>query len=308
VDPLKLLGKNFVRLFPQGRNAIARARKGGEANFTLRGHGSDADWHAEFSILAEEGSEPGCLTFLGRDVTEIRWLERRILTISDAERERIGADLHDGLGQQLTGLSCLAAAMRERLKKSNPKEGKKAASIARIANEASVQARALARGHCPVQLEQGGLVSALEELARQSQLLLGITCEFRTRGAAPRCDHWSAIHLYRITQESINNAVRHGGARHLRIGLVSHRSRHRLIIADDGRGFDSTVERRVPGGGLRLMNYRATAIGAEFRVTSRPGKGARVTCSFASTSHEKDFRNQGENASDPAETPDPAGR
>jgi signal transduction histidine kinase len=332
----EVLGRNFQELCPRAADDLRKALDGGFANFEWEVQHAGRTCHFDgyfqfdtergcgaigFSVSAPDridraaggnghahGLGSGAVAFPGREVTERRSLERRILTISDAERRRIGADLHDGLGQQLTGLACLATAMRDRLKKSHPKEGEKADLIAQIANEVTIQARAIARGLCPMQLEQGGLVSALEELARQSQLLLGISCEFRTKGAAPRCDQLSAIHLYRFTQEAINNAVRHGGARHLRVALVTRGSRHRLIISDDGRGFDATVHKAAPGSGLRLMNYRANEIGAEFLVTSRPGKGARVTCSFASTPNEKDFRNQGENAHDPAETPDPAGR
>jgi signal transduction histidine kinase len=307
LDPRQLTGKDFARLYSQSRDAIARAQRKEEVSFTLSGRTHDADWHAEFSVMADSEMERG-VTFFGRDVTERRWLERRILTISDSEQQRIGADLHDGLGQQLTGLACLAAAMRDRLKMSHPEESEQAALIARLANESTMQARALARGLCPVQLEQSGLLSALEDLACQSQLLLGISCEFRTKGPPPHCDHMTAIHLYRITQEAINNAARHGYARRVCIALVSRGSRHRLIVTDDGRGFDSSAARPAPGGGLRLMNYRATVIGADFSLVSRPGRGTRVTCSFSTPFNEKDFLSQTEAGSHDTQATDSAGR
>ena len=306
MDPRHLTGRDFARLYSQSRDAIARARRKEDANFTLSGRANDAEWHVEFSMKADSEMEQG-VTFFGRDVTERRWLERRILTISDAEQQRIGADLHDGLGQQLTGLACLAAAMRDRLKASHPNECEQAELIARLANEATMQARALARGLCPVQLEQTGLLSALEDLTCQSQLLLGISCEFRTRGPPPSCDHMTAIHLYRITQEAINNAARHGSARHVVVRLVGRGPHHRLIVTDDGLGFDASAGRPAPGGGLRLMNYRATVIGADFSLISRPGRGTRVACSFSTPFHEKDFLGQAEAGGRSTQAPDPAG-
>jgi signal transduction histidine kinase len=307
LDPRQLTGKDFARLYSQSRDAIARAQRKEEVNFTLSGHEHDADWHADFTVMADTETEKG-VTFFGRDVTERRWLERRILTISDAEQQRIGADLHDGLGQQLTGLACLATAMRDRLKAIHPEECEQAALIARLANQATAQARALARGLCPVQLEQTGLLSALEDLTCQSQLLLGIACEFRTKGPPPLCDHMTAIHLYRVTQEAINNAARHGNARRIVVRLVSRGSRHRLSVTDNGRGFDASAGRTAPGGGLRLMNYRATVIGAVFSVVSRPGCGTRVACTFSTPSHEENFLSQAEARTHCPEATDSAGR
>ncbi len=279
MQPDTLPGRVFGELFPSAADAIREATSGGSSSFTLSGRKRDAEWHAEFFMMFDQAQGEGA-TFFGRDVSARRWLERWLLTISDAEQQRIGADLHDGLGQQLTGLSFMATALRDRLDKIHPKEAEQAEIISRLANEAVAQSRALARGLCPVQLENAGLLVALEELAGQAQTLHGVKCRFEVKGAPPTCDHLTALHLYRITQEAIHNAVRHGRARHVRIALLSRRNQHRLVITDDGTGFDTSAHGQAPGGGLRLMNYRATIIGGVLSIDSRPGNGTRINCHF----------------------------
>lgn len=287
LQPDALPGLVFADLYPAAAGAIREALAGGAASFALSGRERDAEWHAEFFVTFDAAQGRGA-TFFGRDVSARRRLERWLLTISDAEQQRIGADLHDGLGQQLTGLSFLATALRDRLAAVRPAEAAQAETISRLANEAVAQSRALARGLCPVQLENAGLLVALEELAGQAETLHGVKCRFEVRGTPPTLEHLTALHLYRITQEAIHNAVRHGGARHVRIAFVSRRHQHRLIVTDDGCGFDAGAPGHAPGGGLRLMGYRAALIGAALTVDSRPGHGTRVHCLFTTfeTTHE----------------------
>jgi signal transduction histidine kinase/FixJ family two-component response regulator len=278
-----LVGQVLADKFPQGRAAIAQALRGEAANFSVTGNVDEQEWQVDFFVTADS-DRLGGLTFFGRDVTERRWLEQRLLTISDAEQQRIGADLHDGLGQQLTGIACLAAAMRDRLKKSAPPEVEQADLIARLASESVSQSRALARGLCPVQLERASLASALEDLTYQAQVLHGVECRFRAEGATPHCEHLAAIHLYRITQEAIHNAARHGGAKHVLVTLTTRGGQHTLTIKDDGRGFDPGAVRLASGAGLRLMGYRANMIGGTFSAESSPGRGTQVSVLFTSAS------------------------
>lgn len=288
IRPERLIGRVFTDLFPESRGPIADALGGGVANFTLTGQTRGREWHAEFCVTFDAEQRTGA-TFFGRDVTERRWLERNLLNASDAEQQRLGTDLHDGLGQQLTGLAFMAAALRDRLKTSCPAEVDPADSLAKLAREATVQSRALARGLHPVQLEKHGLLAALDELATQSQVLHNIECRFRTRGGLPPWDHFAALHVYRIAQEAIRNAVRHGGAQNITITLASRAGVHRLIVADNGAGFDPVAARSASGRGLRLMSYRTAMIGGDFAVDSRPGHGARIVCNFTSTPlHETD--------------------
>lgn len=280
VNSAQLPGRRFIDLYPGAAEALREAFAGEAATFSVSGRAGGTEWHAEF-FLSYDAAQDGGATFFGRDVSARRWLERRLLTLSDDEQQRIGADLHDGLGQQLTGLSCLAAALSDRLKTVRPAEAQQAGVIASLANDAIAHSRALARGLCPVQLENAGLVIALEELAGQARTLHGVECQFEVKGPPPQCDHLTALHLYRITQEAIHNAVRHGKARHVTITLTSTRGRqHRLAITDDGHGFPVDAQSRAPGGGLRLMAYRSAVIGGNFTVDSSPDRGTRITCHF----------------------------
>lgn len=288
--PDALLGTDFIEMFPQSAEAVREALAGGSAHFSVSGAlGATAEWHGDFVVTFDAVDASGAV-FVGRDVTSRRWLERRLLSVTDAEQQRIGADLHDGLGQQLTGLSCLAAAMRDRLVKKAPDEKEQADLIARLANEAVGQSRALARGLCPVQLENAGLVVALEEMAGQAKLLHGVDCQFSEHGTAPNCDRLAAIHLYRIAQEAVHNAVRHGKAGSIHISLTTEGNQHRLVVVDDGAGFDPAACGQAPGGGLRLMGYRAVMIGGVFAIDSAPGRGTSVTCEFTTlpSTHENE--------------------
>lgn len=287
ISAARLAGKVFSDVYPQSRPFVAEALRGGSAGFTLAGRHGEERWSVDFSMSFDADQGAGA-TFFGRDMTGRRQLERQLLTVSEAEQRRIGADLHDGLGQQLTGLACLAAALRDRLRAIQPSEAAQADLIARIANEATEQSRALARGLSPVQLEQHGFSSALEDLTFQAQRLHGVACRFSMRGALPEPDHHTALHLYRITQEAIHNAVRHGRAKSIRVFLVSNRQAHRLVVSDDGAGFDVDAPARVGSRGLRLMSYRATMINATLAIDSKPGAGTRIECVWTTTASSKE--------------------
>lgn len=288
IRPSALLGHKLEDLFPQSEEAVTKALGGESVSLSLSGnYEEENEWHAEFFIFFDAQNKSGAI-FLGRDMTERKWLERRILSISDAEQQRIGADLHDGLGQHLTGIACMTTALRDRLQATNPNEAKQASMIAGLVNDAIAQCRALSRGLCPVQLEHTGLPSALEDLTFQVQLISGVNCRFQAVGAPPICSHDAAMHLYRITQEAINNAIRHGEAKSVSVSLVTNGSTCKVVIEDDGSGFDPNAEHKAPGVGLRLMNYRAAIIGGTFAIAARPGGGVSIECTFPKdlTTHE----------------------
>lgn len=273
-----LLGRSFAELFPQSRDPLARAMQHEEVSFSLRGKLGDREWHADFYAV---GNPTTGVTFLGRDVTERRWLEQRLLTAIDAEQQRIGADLHDGLGQKLTGLACVAAALRERLQLLDGQAAEQANLIASLSNDATIESRALARGLCPVQLEQaGGLVAALTELIENVAVIHGVRSRFRAPEVPIELDHLTGVQLYRIAQEALNNAVRHGAARSVEISLTPGAEDWCLTIADDGQGFRADSRNRLRHGGLRLMEYRAITIGGALAIDSEPGLGTRVRCTF----------------------------
>ena len=214
----------------------------------------------------------------GIDITQRRLVERELLRVSDAEKDRIGSDLHDGLGQYLTGISCLSAALRDKLQVHGRPEAEEAATISSLVQEAIAQTRALARGLCPVQLETSGLETALEDLTFQVQRLHGLECEFLPRGQVD-VETSIALHLYRIAQEAINNAVKHASAKRITVTADFSKETKLLRIEDDGCGFDPNAE-HGPSSGMSLMPYRAAMIGGTLTVTSQVDAGTKVECRF----------------------------
>ena len=162
-----------------------------------------------------------CALTVAHDVTERRQLERELLEISERERQRIGYDLHDSLGQQLTGIAFLSKVLAQRLKARQAEEAAEAAQIVTFVNQAIEQARKLARGLVPVTLETYGLVFALQELAASVEALFHCACKVSSHHAIDITDHAVVIHLYRIVQEAVNNAIQHGKAPQITIDRKS---------------------------------------------------------------------------------------
>ena len=212
------------------------------------------------------------------DLAERRRLESQVLSISDEQQRKIGGDIHDDLGQHLTGIACLAGALRDQLKTGQSALAENAHQIAGLVNGAIELARMLARGLCPVPLEYGGLNAALEDLAFSVQRMHGISCTFEPDTGAVAVDPAIALHLYRIAQEAVNNAIRHGAADRISVRLDVGGTPASLVIEDNGRGFDR--EGKSPGLGLHLMEQRADIIGGGIRIVRSP-RGMRVECSFA---------------------------
>jgi two-component system, LuxR family, sensor kinase FixL len=214
-----------------------------------------------------------------RDITRRVELEREILAISEREQRRLGHDLHDDLCQQLAGIEFLTqrlasdtatrAAVRARAKE-----------IAQMVQRAMTQTRELARGLSPVRLEAEGLTDALRELAMGTRKVFGCDCRFRCDPPVLVPDHTVAFHLYRIAQEAASNAIKHGKAQRIDIGLTALGRSVTLAVKDNGTGIPSKLPRRKSMG-LRIMRYRAEAIGGVLVVEPGPGGGTRVVCTVA---------------------------
>lgn len=205
-------------------------------------------------------------------------LEREIVGISDAEQRRIGQDLHDGLCQYLAGLSCAATLLRDDLRKMKLKRETAAAEeLADLLEDAVVQTRDLARGLVPAHLSQVGLILGLEALAKSVGKLRGIECSFEFRGIARKYNERMARHLYRIAQESINNAIRHGKAKKIAITIETTDRSTTLQVRDDGSGLPTNRPQRG-GMGLNIMQYRAREAGGELRIESPPTGGTLISC------------------------------
>ena len=220
-----------------------------------------------------------CYLSLFYDVTERKRLEREILLVSDREQRRIGVDLHDGLGTHLTGIAMMARGLARNLRKGRPVAAEDVDEIARLVSDGIEQARTLAQGLNPFLLEEYGLPVALQSLATNMQTQTGITCSFEEEGDGMTLGLERSLHLFRITQEALTNAARHGQASRIRIILSRNDREYRLTIQDDGAGFEP-VNGQSPGMGLHIMRYRAEMIGARLDIASTPGSGTTVTCSF----------------------------
>lgn len=208
------------------------------------------------------------------EITERARLERDILEVSSEEQRRIGQELHDGLGQELTGLGYLAQSLLHKLRSKGSAEADIAAELARSIPLSLAQIRNIVRGLIPLEVGADDLESALQTLASNIEQQTNISCRFVSNGRVRLGSDDIALQIYRIAQESIANAVRHARAREIVVTLASEDNRVRLEVRDDGVGIRLESE-KASGYGLRTMKYRACALGGEFEVRRVAG-GTRV--------------------------------
>jgi len=212
-----------------------------------------------------------------RNLTARRNLERRIIESGQEERRKIGRDMHDGLGQMLTGTRMLAENLAKKLKMDGSKAAEDVEEIAMMIREADEFARTLARGLVQVDIEKKGLSVALQELCKRTQKLTGVSCEFYDFEDAEVYDHNLALHLYRIAQEAINNAIRHGKPDSVKVRLSNNEHHTALSVVDDGIGFSDDVKIRE-GSGIEIMKYRARVMGGVFEITRTPDELTHIRC------------------------------
>lgn len=215
---------------------------------------------------------------IARDITERKRLEKEIVQIGTNERRRIGHELHDGLGQVLTGIAFKAKALQDRLAATAPAQAGEFEEIVTLINGAISQTRRLAHGLDPIEIEAAGIVAALGNLASETRHLFDLECDFDCADHELELNDQASLALYRITQEAIRNAHTHGEAQQIRIKLSRISGRLRLNVKDDGKGFTHRSADNS-GMGLRIMQHRARSIGGEISIASRPGHGTSIECS-----------------------------
>jgi PAS domain S-box-containing protein len=218
-------------------------------------------------------------TGIARDITERKRLEKELLEISDREQRRIGQDLHDDLCQHLAGIGLMSEVLEQKLAGKSDSDAADAHRIAAHVQRAIEHTRLLARGLSPVEGQSGDLMTALAELASNTSQIFRISCRFRPNQPIAVSDVAATTHLYRIAQEAISNAVRHGAATEVAISLARDRTDAILSITDNGSGFVEPKEDR-PGMGLHIMKYRAGMIGGSLEIHSVNGSGVVVSCRF----------------------------
>lgn len=242
-------------------------------------HRDGHEFPVEISLSPLETDEGVLVSSAIRDISERKRLEKTVLDISEREQRRIGQDLHDGLGQHLTGIAFMSKVQEQKLAERSIPEAADSAKIVQLVNEAILMAKELARGLQPVMSDSRGLMSALQRYAAEISNLFGIACRFECAEPVLIHDNPTATHLYRIAQEAVNNAIRHGHAGSIAICLTGSGHQGTLRISDEGAGFQRPATPHS-GMGLHIMNYRAGMIGGTLEVQRQQPRGTTVTCRF----------------------------
>jgi signal transduction histidine kinase len=203
-------------------------------------------------------------------------LEQELLMISRHEQQRIAQDLHDGLCQQLVGIEFRNSALAHQ-PALTAEARYEVLEIGEMLRNVTRQARGLIHGLSPIQVEVGGLMSALQGLTENASDLFKVSSKFRCPRPVRIEKSEVAGHLYRIAQEAIGNAIQHGQAKQILVSLKQLRQTAILAIEDNGSGF-SREAAKVGGMGLRIMEYRAAVIGALLTIESKRQSGTKVTC------------------------------
>ncbi len=213
------------------------------------------------------------------DITERKRLEAEVLRSTETERQRVAADLHDGICQELTGIGFLTSSMQRELKRANHPFAARIQQIEHALTAAVGHTRQIARGLNPVVADGHGLMHALQQLTTTTAQVYRLRCTFKCRKPVPLENPLDANELYRIAQEALNNAVRHSHGRHIVVTLTGNATSLRLAVEDDGQGLPTDLS-AAPGMGLRVMNYRAQLIQGQLAIQPRPRGGTAVICTL----------------------------
>jgi PAS domain S-box-containing protein len=262
------------------RQAISEAAQGRCVQYEAEVTGAGGEQITIDLSVKPVRNASGAIAYLvaeGRDITLRKHLEHQVLEISSREQRRIGQDLHDVLGQNLTGLALLNRILAQKLAEKDIPEAEDAARVGEMIKQSIAQARALSRGLCPIDQKAEGLMTALQALAGNVTEFYGISCLFEADSPVLVPDMAAAMHLYHIAQEAINNAVKHGKADQIRLRLVDEGDGFTLSIRDNGTGIPEPLG-PAKGIGLNIMQYRAGMIGGVLEMKRHPEGGTVVTC------------------------------
>ena len=282
--PSEFLGRNVTEVHAElGPRILASVRDTLETGVmkSMEYRMAIGDQVSDFEARFVRSSEDEVLSVI-REITEQKRLERALLDTSNREQQRIGHDLHDGLSQQLTGIALLCRVLHQQLEAKGMEEAAGAARIEDLVEEAIGQTRNLARGLAPVELEEGGLSAALEELAASVENLHSIRCDFRGESELTIDNQARATHIYRIAHEAVTNALKHGTPSKISIELTRLNGTLTLSVADNGKGLSQNPTSRS-GMGFHIMRYRARMLDGTLDIRPTRKGGTTVTCQCPST-------------------------
>lgn len=271
----RYLATGEARVIGTGREVVAR-----------RKDGSTFPVHLSVSQI----DNPPLFTGIIRDISALKELQKQVLAIAAEEDRRIGHELHDSVQQQLTGLGLLSQTVAEmlcndeqwetRCQPTVAKVAKLADRVARGISEAAREVHNLSRGLVPVEIDAEGLRAALEELAERVSEQYGIACACVFQGDIDLTNNFVATHLFRIVQEAVNNAMKHGHASNIEIRLIGAERSITMEVFDNGRGIPSQILSNL-GTGLKIMQYRSSLIGGVAQIGPGPDGGTLVSCTFS---------------------------
>lgn len=284
--PDEIVGRTTAELFgeefaEQHQRRLLAALESGRTEvweYEFDFNGSNRHMEARFTKIGNDEVVVAC-----RDNTDRVDLEREIVAIGERERNRIGHDLHDGLAQLLTGVKLLLSSLTEKLERAGLPHGPEAREATELVQLAIRQTSELARGLSSVP-KGAKLHDGLMQLAEQSRSVFSVACRYVGSRALPELSEDACAHLYRIAQEAVTNAMRHGRARNIAIDCAVADQRIVLTVTDDGAGLPSTPA-AAGGMGLSIMQFRANALGGVLTITPGAESGVVVRCACPLAAH-----------------------
>jgi PAS domain S-box-containing protein len=261
INPVKKAGEHSVVI-------RTRTKEGREIYIDLR-----------LALLRSKDGTPVGMVGCSTDITERRVLQEELLRTATAEQRRIGQELHDTTGQELVGLSYLVRSLAAELPDKDRDGVELVAKIEEGLERAIGQIRSFSRGLIPVEVEANGMMVALSDLVSRMDELNQVECRFHYESPIEIQDNEVATHLYRITQESLTNAIKHAKADKITVRLGAKKGLVSLTVEDDGCGFQETSA--TEGLGLKIMAYRAELIGARLKIVGVPERGTTVQCTIS---------------------------
>jgi two-component system CheB/CheR fusion protein len=281
----EVVGQNVsIILPPDRRDDFDRSRQqllrthSAEASETVRLHkdGSRIDVITTESLVETEGKIDG-IYVMAQDIRERKRVEHQIAELTDAERQRIGHELHDTLGQQLSAIGMIVSTVKDQLGNRAP-QATSMGKLEALVEQTKTQLRSVAKGLVPVDVDATGLRVALSELAGEIRRVHKVDCRLEFQKSLTLENSFVATQLYLIAREAVHNAVKHAKARRI-VVRVEDEEGLRLSVCDDGVGIDGRSN-SAGGMGIHIMRHRCGLIGGTLRIEPAKGAGTSVTCSL----------------------------